>query len=206
MDSNRGNISIFLVILLTAIITSLATYFIIINNNNLITEKSQLQQIRKANACKINGERSADQFLDDYIVKPGDSILLIAKNQLGDPARITELSMLNLLRYPGFYRGPGQPNLNPFLEVGWVLKVPPKWMPRTSGNLVTLNGLVIESTVPGSDDDFGISGTAGEEGRYSSFKLDNDTINSKRIKIKIGDCATLLRDNVTFKTIKIDTQ
>lgn len=190
------------VVVITLLITLGFSYFIYAKFNS-ISQKQVTTLTKKENDCTYNGETSKDQFLDDYKVQPGDSVLLIAKRQLGNSSRVNELALLNLTRYPGFYKAPGIANLNPFLEVGWVLKVPSKRMPVTSGNLAVLSGQVINGIV---GYDFGISRTSDEFGRYSYFNLDKDTINENKTVIKIGDCVTLLRDNVTMKTIKIDLQ
>lgn len=195
-------INVMLISLIVLLILGLSYFFF--TKYEISSRGSQSTKMSKANACKDNGETSADQFLDDYVVMHGDSLLLIAERQLGSRARVNELAMFNLTRYPGFYSGtPGVPNLAPFLEIGWVLKVPPKWMPATSGNLVTLRGQIVDG-VAGYD--FGISRTSGEDGRYSYFNLDKDAVNQNGTIFKISDCVTLLRDNVTVKTIKIDLQ
>ncbi len=54
----------------------------------------------------------------EYTVKSGDSLTLIAKRELGQAGRFTEIAILNYDRYPSL-----KTNAN-LIQVGWRLRLP----------------------------------------------------------------------------------
>lgn len=87
--------------------------------------------------CKRYGVLPKTELLTSYTVKPGDSLLSIAKNELGDTSRAGELAEINQESYPGL-------SLRyPFLEVGWKLGLPPKDLRIIGGELKTAAGEII---------------------------------------------------------------
>ena len=88
--------------------------------------------ITQAQAISIYMERKT--YLPIYKVKSGDSLLSIAKNQLGSTNRLSELTKLN-------------PQLNPkdsFIEIGQELVLPPSHTTQTSGDVTQINGYINE--------------------------------------------------------------
>lgn len=63
-------------------------------------------------------ERSYPTSLREYAVKSGDSMTLIAKGQLGQAGRFTDIAILNYDRYPNLKTNPNQ------VQVGWKLRLP----------------------------------------------------------------------------------
>lgn len=86
--------------------------------------------------CKKYGILPKIEAFSNYTVKQGDSLLSIAKNELGNPSRASELARLNQDAYPGLSVS------NPFLEVGWVLALPPLKM-VTTGEISAVAGEVM---------------------------------------------------------------
>lgn len=96
--------------------------------------------------CNKYGVLPKIEGLSTYTVKQGDSLLSIAKSQLGNPSRANELARLNNDTYPGLSVS------NPFLEVGWILALPP----QKNTLLGSLNVVAGEIVVYSSGNGWGI--------------------------------------------------
>ena len=73
--------------------------------------------------CQLYGKiEDKNRFLDKYTVKSGDTLLSIAKTQLGSTSRIGDIILLNKNRYADLSTE------NSFLEEGWVLYLPPDYI------------------------------------------------------------------------------
>ena len=126
-----------------------------------------------------------DSYLDTYIVKPGDTILSIARTELGDVSRVNELIALNVDRYPSISVQ------TPLIEQGWSLYLPPKTINKSSGIIAAVNGEVIRK-----EDKYWWLRTRAINSQQGDFPLvlDNAT---KFIGIKllqIGDCVKVIYD------------
>lgn len=89
--------------------------------------------------CELKDASVFDEFLNQYVVKKGDTLLSIAKNQLNDTSRVQELIELSYSRYPSLSLN------NPFIEVGWKLYLPPKFLNVShSGKLALVKGEILE--------------------------------------------------------------
>jgi hypothetical protein len=120
-----------LIIILVAL-TIFTVYYFGAKKENVKPTSSVPSEIE----CKYKDSYSAgsDGFLDTHVVVKGDTLLSIAKNILGDVSRADELARLNHDKYPNLS------TLNPFLEVGWVLNLPPEGVERTNGLILIETG------------------------------------------------------------------
>lgn len=84
-------------------------------------------------ACAKQGLQPKSDYLQLYIVKPGDTLLSIAKTQLHDVSRVDELITLNKDRYPDLSLS------HSFLEKDWGLFLPPLNQ-ITNGYIFMLSG------------------------------------------------------------------
>lgn len=66
----------------------------------------------------IRGTEKKFPRTKEYTVVSGDSLTLIAKKQLGQAGRFTEIAILNYDRYPSLKANPG------LIQVGWKLRLP----------------------------------------------------------------------------------
>ncbi len=64
-------------------------------------------------------QRSFPRGTREYTVVPGDSLVLIAKRELGQAGRFTEIATMNYDRYPSLRANPNH------IEKGWKLRLPP---------------------------------------------------------------------------------
>ena len=134
---------------------------------------TQTAQCKYKNSFSVGSEG----FLDNYVVKKGDTLLSISKNVLGDVSRADELARLNHDKYPSLSTS------KPFLEVGWVLNLPPEGVGRT-------NGLIFVETGKLSIGDEGWgTGYPQKSQRYDLIDLDKAMFGQN---IKEGECVIIL--------------
>jgi hypothetical protein len=117
-------------------------------------------------------------YLNIYTVKPGDTLLSIARSQMGDASRVTELINLNKEEYPQLSMAKS------FLEVGWKLFVLPKVLPRTNGNIIELKGEVDKIT----SEAIWVRG----DNWVSMGNIHGDTV-MPPTPVKRGDCVSFIR-------------
>lgn len=124
-----------------------------------------------------------------YIVRKGDTLLSIARDQLNDTSRVNEIINLNSGIYP-------QLSLqNPFLEVGWKLYLTPSNFPRTSGRVTEEKGKIIDMN---STNWYIMVSTRPASPPYDSFTITDITfINKPRQLYRIGDCVNIFVDEGT---------
>lgn len=72
------------------------------------------EDVKRATAGK---EKSFGNYRE-YTVKSGDTLSIIAKRELGQAGRFTEIGVLNYDRYPSLRK-----DLN-LIQAGWVLRLP----------------------------------------------------------------------------------
>lgn len=139
-------------------------------------------KLKKPYNCPKSGSSTKDEFLNMYIVKKGDTLLSISKNELGDPSRVNEIINLNSDRYQLSIK-------DNFIEVGWKLYLPTKDMLPSSGKLGQYSGAVKEVN--------GGTLTIESPKGVGDFDLDNYNGNAKYSSLKTGDCVTLILDGKT---------
>lgn len=179
-----------LVIATVAIIYSLATLGQFYNLNKI------------TNKCSKNGiSQDLRSISRKYTVKPGDSLLLIAQNELGDSSRYRELAEYNARDYPELF---DHGNVTTFLESGWILQIPPTWIKSSSGVLQIINGMIFDFKP--DDHTPMITTLSDKKGWNATLGIDTDTINRSGTKFKIGDCVIAIEDVGLNRIIKIDLQ
>ena len=185
------------VILFVAAVTGWIAYLgrVTIDEQELSIQRSLLSPsplIEKRVKCAYYGLLDQDFFLTKYTVQKGDTLLSVAKNQLGDSSRVDELIQLNKQTYPSISIQ------NPTIEVGWILRISPKYFPRWTGILEGEGGKVLENT----NDDIVITVRSDQNVPTISYKtaqtkyLGQDTF-------KVGDCVYILEEGSTNITVPI---
>lgn len=87
--------------------------------------------------CPRFDEAPKKEYLNEYTVKEGDTLLSISKEQLGDTSRVNEIIVNNEDRYPQLSFD------EPFIEIGWRLYLPKSEYATDRGKIVKLYGRVI---------------------------------------------------------------
>jgi len=95
-------------------------------------------QEKPAGKCEFYGYLDEDFYLSSYITKKGDTLSTIAENKLGDVKRASELITLNKTSYSHLSLKES------FLEIGWVIKIPPASIPESEGFLQAVGGEIQE--------------------------------------------------------------
>lgn len=127
-------------------------------------------------SCKISGPSQKSDYLVTYILKEGDSFQSIAENQLGDIARVTELTNLN--------------DDAKNLTVGSTIYLPPDGM-KSSGHLVQVSGKIIKK----DNGSWQLSYGGGKDGPGIWIPAYYLKDLSGLDKFDVGDCVTMLIDN-----------
>ncbi len=134
-SKNAFNTPVFVVILVSLVIGYLYGQFKPFNKTGKRLLYDPVQNM-EYESCPSSGQIPITEFLEVYTVKKGDTLLSIAKNELNDTSRASEIVALNkyLDRFP-------QLSLtNPFLEVGWKLYLPFEHASQTGGNIQAYAG------------------------------------------------------------------
>lgn len=162
----------------------------IFNSNSSRLDKYNLK-------CKYYGFPDEEGFFPAYTVKPGDTLLSIAQNQLGDTQRVEELIKLNIRKHTSIGLD------NPFIEVGWELLLPPDFVTNSSGGLYIHAGEFIErkdqarnSIVPNDENIAIIYYDGGFKSSLVSRKTPS-TVYLGKESFKTGDCVFVLVDSGT---------
>ena len=138
-----------------------------------------------------------DRFLKTYTLRPGDTLLSIAKTQLGDVSRVNELVNLNKAQYPDL----SQPS--PTLPAGTKLYITPKDFPENTGDLWVAEGLVKASDTGHFVLTISQSPNNGGEDIYTNS---NTKFMNGMKAIKRGDCISVVIDymgNATHNALGI---
>lgn len=115
-------------------------------NDNQKDNSSQTQDIlenkklAESVTCKKYGGMSVDDYYNVYTVKTGDTLLSIAREQLGSTDKVGDLIVQNKDRFPSLSVD------NPFLEVGWKLLILKPQYSSYHDKLYKGAGLVLKST------------------------------------------------------------
>ena len=189
-NSNVASTSLWL---LAILITGVVCFFIGKNSNpptptadepqkNVLADNSLPTQIPSAppdltKACEKTGASEKKDYLKSYILKEGDTINSIAKNELGDTTRNTEILTLN-------------DNISK-MTVGSILYLPPDDIKSSSDHIAQVSGRITKL----DEGSWQLSYGGGEKGPglwmpgfWFKDLPDKDSY-------KIGDCVTVLFDN-----------
>ena len=80
----------------------------------------KVSELEKTVAVLDKGkQRSFPRGTGEYTVVEGDKLVMIAKNELGQSGRMTEIATMNYDRYPSL-------RTSNDVEAGWKLRMPPR--------------------------------------------------------------------------------
>lgn len=205
--SSKSNLSITTIIIVIAS-TIITTIFInqLLNFSRENGSATNTPNLAKSTSCKTNSKAGSgggiEGILRSYKVVNGDSLLSIARKELGDSSRYQEIAVMNASKFPQFFSSPGVVSKNTFLEQGWILLLPPDWIKSSSGQLDIVSGMIFDADQEGMK----ITNTTDKSGWLATISLDANTLNSGKSDFKIGDCITAVRDIRMNKILKIDLQ
>lgn len=173
----------------------LGTVFEENNQLNSINQSTpQITNNTSEKTCSRFGEIPRDEFADIYIVKPGDSLLSIARNQLGDFSRANEIINMN-------DSDPVNPNISKWksLSSGTKIYLPPKNVSKSSGMIFAWKGqvkfyknnrLVLKfSPTEGGSPEIGFTIDVTKDTKF----LGDQTLH-------VGDCVFVIVDNLGIDT------
>ncbi len=126
-------------------------------------------------------------FLETYTVMPGDSLLTIAGDKLGNVSRVGELITLNNGTYPDLSIE------KPFIEVGWKLYLPPNSTDSTSGHLNQVAGWISNIRQTSPNQIFEVSSNNAKN-YYATVTLSEQTRLPDGYVPTVGDCVKVVED------------
>ncbi len=146
-------------------------------SDNTLPTAIPTTQVDLTSACEKTGASEKKEYLKSYILKEGDTINSIAKNELGDTTRNTEILTLN-------------DNISK-MTVDSILYLPPDSIKSSSGHIAQVSGRIVKM----DEGSWQLSYGGGEKGPGLWmpgfwFKDLPDKNN-----YHIGDCVTVLFDN-----------
>ncbi len=160
-------------------------------NKNLITLNTSFNK-----KCKEYAILDKNSYLKSYIVKPGDTLINLAKTYLGSTGRLNEIVTLNEQSYSNL-------RFNYNLEKGWILYFPPEFSFPSSGSISGHSG---EITNEGDNNwEFRTVNIDSDPLDYKLYK-DLETKYFGKETFHIGDCVRVIFDAVDNKVIAISTQ
>lgn len=140
------------------------------------------QQVSEQSSQCLYGYLHEDEFLVKYTAQRGDTLLSIAKNELGDISRVHQLINLNTNWYPHLSLE------NPFIEVGWELRLPPTYIKSSVRELWGINQWTIQGKiVKETEEFFHIKQVVDGPGGYILEKT-RDTVYLGQDSFAEGDC------------------
>lgn len=132
--------------------------------------------------CPKYGLSPEEEFLRTYRVRPGDTLLSIARGQLDDSSRYNEIIVLNSSRLPHLSFE------NPYLEVGWTLYLPLMSIRGIEEPLVKLNGEISEIDENGR-------WRVVYPGGMGYFLPTDRTQFPQGVQFKVGDCVSIIYES-----------
>jgi len=129
------------------------------------------------------GRIANDSYMRKYVVEKGDTLLGISKRELGSVSRVNQIIEINKDFYPGLSLQ------SPFIEVDWILYLPPKF--------------ITDNSVSGIDAYRGKIGLETDDGLYIDFDTEVGSLQvfkSSTAKYLIredflqGDCVQVIVD------------
>lgn len=177
--------------------TSIDSSSSIANTLNTVTASPFANPTTAVNKCKEYGYSSKDFYLRTYTVKQGDTLLSVAKNQLGNSSRVNEIVQMNKDHYPDL-------SINtPFLEVGWQLYLTPDFITSSSGDIVNLKGDISLT----NDFDWRVK-QAYENATVNTVYFNTNTqfFNKEKELYKIGDCVSIIMESSNHRVYSVTPQ
>jgi len=194
------------VILLASI--SAAYYFGTKNQVKEIPPKAVV--INKEDEVSVNAQicsqygisKDKNKLYKAYTVKKGDTLLSIATNQLKDSSRVGDLIYINRIQYPGLSFE------NPFIEVGWLLYLPPDYLKQIQllGDAPQLLYEVSGPIVEVNSDGWSINLDNYNTKYPLKFNKDTQFISKDKVNYKIGDCVVVVMQEQDQKVFTVSPQ
>jgi len=183
------NISLPFIVLFCTVLAFATGFFVAIKiYQGHITTQNQtptnLSTFRQ-NPCELDGFAEKEQYLNNYTVKRGDTLLSISKTQLGDTSRVNEIINLNKDKYPTLSLE------NPFLETEWKLLLPHQRYGKTNGIINVIHG-----TLSKSNSGWSVHWRTGSVGVFPFEDLEKYS----HLNLIHGDCITVVYQGMDLKT------
>jgi len=172
---------LFLLTLLALLLLVIGFYI----GKNAQIELAEPDFASKKSDCSFYGFGQKEKYLPRYVVKRGDSLLSIAKNQLNDSSRVNEIIEMNKETYPSLSLE------NPFIEVGWELYLPPENTDKTNGLIFVVNGNVSISKQGW--------GVGWKNSGVGPFPLSDLSTKAESEQISQGDCVAVIYQGRDFR-------
>ena len=143
----------------------------------------KVEEDKSISGCEYGWDSIYD-YLEKYVVRSGDTLLSIAKNEMGDVSRYQELIDINEQTYPHLA------TYNSFLEVGMTLHIPPIEWGATAGHFLVPRGEILKI----EKNRYFIDSLDRMDSRFTSnsFIVDERTIYKDKKDYKAGDCVVMV--------------
>jgi len=160
-----------------------------------LKEEQKTADYKPHGNCRKYGKSDEKDFLPQYEVKRGDALLAVVKNEVGDVTRLDEVINLNKDRYPIEMLKEG------FLEVGWVLNLPPEFVESSNGTITEMNG---EFAGIAENGRWVVRG--GDAFYWGGFLPDSQTLFPKGKDFQVGDCIKYIIEGQTIRVFSVSPQ
>lgn len=199
--SQKGSIALLIIFVIFLSITFFISGFYLARQNlitklldtNTTPETSVPKNIESntnTDKCNYYGYLfNKDGYLPKYTIKKGDTLGSLAKTYLGNIDRYKEIVELNKDRYQNLF-------FDSFLEIGWILYLPPSFAFPTQG-ILGYEGEVIETTSDSIVIDY-YSKKERDAHPVMRLKKDLRTKYFEKDNYNIGDCVGVLVDSACF--------
>ena len=154
---------------------------------NYFSDKKITTLLPNKGKCAYYGFLEKDIFLGKYIVNKGDTLLSIATKVLENSSRVEELIALNKSTYPNLSLQ------NSFLEVVWVLNIPPSFINSSTGYLIGVGGEILSQNENAIELNL-YAGQRGIDEGYMSYKRPYTKYMGKE-SFEVGDCVIAIIDS-----------
>jgi len=172
-----------------------------INRHKEYLEHSFLYKIQnaKVKTCDKYGRQPLDDYYFWHTVKEGDSLDSISNEYFGSLNKVEEIINLNNDRYPYLTVD------NPFLEVGWQLKIPDHDLGPIWCSLIKTAGMVVDVR----DGEAWVTYDKSATGA-GPLEIDSSTDLINISKLKFGDCIFVYHDYCqspySSRTVRVEMQ
>lgn len=174
-------------------------------NQNPKSTTIQGQNKKPTKQCKVFDESQIKDFIYvKYTVKKGDTVLSVARDQLGSSSRVADIIYVNMNDYPGLSIQ------NSYIEPGWILYLPRPFIKKinisdqkyASYQLPT----VISASILKINVDNSWTLTWGQGVLSTRTYADSVFINKQKSEYKEGDCLTIVEGGSTAQAYGIFPQ
>lgn len=190
-------ILVILLLLIVIPVTSFLTFYAMYRAN---LRSGYYEKIRASGIkCPLYGEQPSDKYYTKYIVKSGDSLISIARDQLGDSSRVYELISYNKDKYPLLNSD------RSLIEEGWIFSFPNKDLGPIKGRVVVSAGMFIDKLGQQVQVTYNEKGTS-----IGGFPLTSATQIIGKQNLEFGDCILVVSDytetSYSIRIVRIEYQ